>query len=201
MTYAELTSLIQTYLQSSEASFVAAIPTFVKQAERFIYDNVDTLPLLRRNATSVTTASSPYMATPLNFKRPFEFGVTASGTFRYLLQKEVSFIRELYPSGATGVPEYYALFDHDSFIMGPTPNAAYPVQLHYFGYPDSIVDTSTSWLGNNAMEALLYASLAEGYRFLKGDKEMQDQYTAQRDAAIAALAGSASKMRTDDYRN
>ena len=184
MNYSQLSQAIQDYCQSTETSFVANIPTFVKQAEQRIYNMIQ-FPSLRKNVTGTTTSGNKYLACPDDFLSVYSIAVIkADGSYEYLLNKDVNFIRESYPSPTdTGLPAYYALFGPRSdqateltFILGPTPNSNYSVELHYFFYPASIVTNGTSWLGDNLDTVLLYGSLVEAYTYLKGDPELMAQY-------------------------
>lgn len=208
MNYTQLTQALQDYLETSETSFVSNIPTFVKQAEERIYRSVQ-IPELRKNATAATTSGNQYLARPADFLSVFSLAVVdGSGNYSYLYDKDVNFIREAYPSASTsGLPKYYAQFDGDqsgtegNFILGPTPNATYTVELHYYYDPPSIVDTSTSWLGTNAETALLYGSLVEAYTYLKGDADMLQLYTTRYMEAMTQLFGIDLRSKRDDYRD
>jgi hypothetical protein len=208
MNYTQLTQALQDYLESSETSFVSNIPTFVKQAEERIYRSVQ-IPELRKNATAATTSGNQYLARPSDFLSVFSLAVVdGSGNYSYLYDKDVNFIREAYPSASTtGLPKYYAQFDGDqsgtegNFILGPTPNAVYTVELHYYYDPPSIVDTNTSWLGTNAETALLYGSLVEAYTYQKGDADMLQLYTTRYMEAMAQLFGIDLRSKRDDYRD
>lgn len=208
MNYAELTQALQDYLETNETSFVASIPTFVRQAEERIYRSVQ-IPELRKNVTANMTAGNQYLARPSDFLSVFSLAVVdGSGDYMYLYDKDVNFIREAYPRASTqGVPKYYAQFDGDqvgtegNFILGPTPNANYAVELHYYFDPPSIVDTSTSWLGDNAETALLYGSLVEAYTYLKGDADMLQLYITRYNEAMLQLFGIDLRSKRDDYRD
>lgn len=208
MNYSELSQALQDYLETSETSFVSNIPNFVRQAEERIYRSVQ-IPELRKNATASTTSGNQYLARPSDFLSVFSLAVVdGSGNYSYLYDKDVNFIREAYPSSSTsGLPKYYAQFDGDqvgtegNFILGPTPNSAYTVELHYYYDPPSIVDTGTSWLGNNAESALLYGSLVEGYAYLKGDGDMQQLYMERYAEAMGQLFGIDVRSKRDDYRD
>jgi hypothetical protein len=208
MNYAELTQALQDYLETQETSFVSSIPTFVRQAEERIYRSVQ-IPELRKNVTANMTAGNQYLARPSDFLSVFSLAVVdGSGDYMYLYDKDVNFIREAYPRASTqGVPKYYAQFDGDqvgtegNFILGPTPNANYAVELHYYFDPPSIVDTSTSWLGDNAETALLYGSLVEAYTYLKGDADMLQLYITRYNEAMLQLFGIDLRSKRDDYRD
>ena len=209
MNYTELSQNLQDYLETQETSFVSNIPTFVRQAEERIYRSVQ-IPELRKNVTGTLTSGNPYLARPSDFLSAFSLAVVdGAGDYTYLYDKDVNFIREAYPRASTsGVPKYYAQFDGDSagsptgnFILGPTPNANYTVELHYYYDPPSIVDTSTSWLGDNAETALLYGSLVEAYTYLKGDGDMLALYTQRYNEAMLQLFGIDLRSKRDDYRD
>lgn len=209
MNYTELSQNLQDYLETTETSFVSNIPTFVRQAEERIYRSVQ-IPELRKNVTAATTAGNQYLARPSDFLSVFSLAVVdASGDYSYLYDKDVNFIREAYPGPSVqGLPKYYAQFDGDqigfsegNFILGPTPSAAYTVELHYYYDPPSIADTGTSWLGENAETALLYGSLVEAYTYLKGDADMLQLYTNRYVEAMAQLFGIDLRSKRDDYRD
>ena len=175
MNYAELSQAIQDYTETTESIFVDNIPTFVQQAEERIYNSVQ-IPALRRNVTGNTTASNKYLACPDDFLSVYSMAaIDGTGRYEYLLNKDVNFIRQAYPNPtSTGIPRYYALFGPRSsnstelaFILGPTPDTQYTIELHYFYYPESIVTAGTSWLGDNYSPVLLYGALREAYLFQK----------------------------------
>jgi hypothetical protein len=210
MNYSQLSQAIQDYCQSTETSFVANIPTFVKQAEQRIYNMIQ-FPSLRKNVTGTTTSGNKYLACPDDFLSVYSIAVIkADGSYEYLLNKDVNFIRESYPSPTdTGLPAYYALFGPRSdqateltFILGPTPNSNYSVELHYFFYPASIVTNGTSWLGDNLDTVLLYGSLVEAYTYLKGDPELMAQYENKyKEAVLLAKRLGDGLERQDAYRS
>ena len=217
MNYTELSSAIQAYTENTEANFVAEIPTFVKQAEQRIYNSVQ-FPSLRKNVTGSTSTSNKYLSAPGDFLAVYSMAVitdygTASETYEYLLNKDVNFIRQAYPTPAdTGLPRYYALFgptvagttitDELSFILGPTPDAVYKVELHYYYYPESIVTANTSWLGDNFDSVLLYGSLVEAYTYMKGETDMMQLYNTKYMEALALAKRLGDGMeRQDAYRS
>lgn len=208
MNYAELTQALQDYLETSETSFVSNIPTFVRQAEERIYRSVQ-IPELRKNVVGNLTAGNRYLARPADFLSAFSIAViSAAGEYSYLLDKDMSFIREAYPNPSVqGVPKYYAQYDGDiptatgNFIVGPTPNTGYQVELQYYYDPPSIVTAGTSWLGDNAETALLYGSLIEAYTYLKGDADMIALYTTRYNEAMMQLFGIDLRSNRDDYRD
>ena len=155
MNYTQLSAAIQAYTENTESNFVAEIPVFVKQAEQRIYNSVQ-FPSIRKNVTGVTTTNNKYLSCPNDFLAVYSMAVVdAGGSYEYLLNKDVNFIRQAYPLPTdTAIPRYYALFGPQStnanelsFILGPTPNAAYTVELHYYFYPESIVQSPVATLG------------------------------------------------------
>lgn len=212
MTYTELVAAIESYTQNYETDFVANIPTFVKQAETRIYNSV-LIPALRKNVTGVLTANNKYLSCPDDFLSVLSLAVIDDGSYEYLLNKDVNFIRAAYPSPAdTGIPRYYSLFgptvisnvitNELSFILGPTPDASYDVELHYYYYPESIVDAGTSWVGDNYDPVLLYGSLYEAYIFMKGEPDVLTMYQQKYNDALAQLIRLGGALeRGDAYRD
>ena len=209
LTYAQLSAAIQNYTEVTEASFVANIPTFVQNTETLVNNSVQ-LPAFRTNVTGVTTANLPYVALPPDFLSVFALSVftttTVNGapqtTQTYLYQKDVEYIREAYPfPGVSGMPQYYGIFDNTSFILGPTPDAQYSVEMHYYAYPQSIVTAGTSWLGNNFSNVLLWGSLVEAYIYMKGEADLIQAYQNKFQEAMALLKQLGDgKDRQDTYR-
>jgi hypothetical protein len=202
MTYAELTAAIKDYANNTETNFVAAIPTFVKQAEQRIYRSVN-LPVNRKNVAGTMTDGNQYLTMPTDFLLPLSLSITSSSNQIFLLNKDSNFIRSTYPNASTkGTPKYYATFASDSFIIGPTPDANYVTELHYYYQPASIVDTSPSWLGTNADTVLLYGSLVEAYTYMKGDADMMQLYQQRYQEALDLLKLQAEgRMTGDEYRD
>ena len=210
MNYAELSQAIIDYTQNSEPSFLTNIPVFVKQAEKRIYNQIQ-FPSLRRNSTGVTTANNKYLACPDDFLSVYSMAVIDStGMYSYMLNKDVNFIRQSFPDPTyTALPQYYALFGPQSsnaneltFILGPTPDAIYSIELHYFFYPASIVTAGSSWLGDNFDPVLLYASLVEAYTFMKGEQDMMALYDGKYKEAIALAKRLGDGLeRQDAYRS
>jgi hypothetical protein len=208
MNYTQLVQSIQDYTQNEETSFVSNIPNFVQQAEERINRSI-MLPELRKNATASTTADNKYLARPSDFLAVFSLAVIdGDGDYTYLLDKDVNFIREAYPSASTtGLPLYYSQFDGDSsgtegnFILGPTPDSNYDVELHYYYDPESIVTAGTSWYGDNAEAALLYGSLIEAYTYMKGENDLVGLYTQRYNEAMGQLTGLDIRSDRDDYRD
>ena len=210
MNYTELSAAIQAYAENTEANFVAEIPVFVKQAEQRIYNSVQ-FPSLRKNVTGNVSTANKYLSAPNDFLSTYSLAVIdASGNYEYLLNKDVNFIRQAYPSvNDTGIPAYYAIFgpnsgnlDELSFIMGPTPDTYYTAELHYFYYPESIVTANTSWLGDNFDSALLNASLMEALTYMKGEQDLVALYKSRFDEAMVLLKNLGDgKQRMDAYRD
>ena len=202
MTYAELVAAIKDYANNTETNFVAAIPTFVKQAEQRIYRSVN-LPVNRKNQAGNMTDGNAYLTMPTDFLFPMSLSITSSSNQIFLLNKDSNFIRSTYPNASTkGTPKYYATFASDTFIIGPTPDADYVTELHYYYQPASIVDTSPSWLGTNADTVLLYGSLVEAYTYMKGDADMMQLYQQRYQEALDLLKLQAEgRMTGDEYRD
>lgn len=219
MNYTELKAAIQAYTENSEANFVAEIPVFVQQAEQRIYNSVQ-FPSIRKNVTGMTTAGNKYLQCPLDFLAVYSIAVVTNvtgsdintGTYEYLLNKDVNFIRQAYPqANDTGVPRYYALFgprsdneDELTFILGPTPDTTYDVELHYYYYPESITVAANerTWLGDNFDSVLLYGSLVEAYTYMKGEQDMMALYNGKYQEALALAKRLGDGMeRQDAYRS
>jgi hypothetical protein len=232
MNYATLFSTIQGYLENDFPSFTGAsstgsgtasfsakqqIDTFIQQAEQRIFNSVQ-FPSLRKNVTGTTTNGNKYLSSPSDFLAVYSMAVIypTTGEYEYLLNKDVNYIRAAYPNPATtGTPKYYALFgptttnssppvltNELTFILGPTPNASYSVELHYFYYPESIVTAGTTWLGDNFDSALLYGSLVEGYTYMKGEPDMVANYNKRyEEAMILAKRLGDGMERRDAYRS
>lgn len=209
MNYAQLVQQVQDYTENYESSFVANIPNFVQICEENLYRSV-MIPELRKNVTGTLTNGNKYLARPSDFLSVFSLAVVdGDGDYTYLIDKDVNFIREAYPSASTtGVPKYYAQFDGDSaaspsgnLILGPTPNASYTVELHYYYDPPSIVTTGTSWVGDNAEALLLYGTLVQAYTYMKGDAALMADYKAQYDDALQRLTVIDYRSKRDSYRD
>jgi len=212
MNYTQLTAAICDYTQNFDQDFIDNIPVFVKQAEQRIYNTVQ-FPSLRKNVTGVTTANNKYLSAPNDFLAVYSLAIIdGTGAYEYLLNKDVNFIRQAYPTPtSTGFPKYYALFGPSysnatelSFILGPTPNAAYTVEMHYFFYPESIsvAVSGQTWLGDNFDSVLLYGSLVEAITFMKGEADMVQLYNTKYTEALALAKRLGDGMeRSDAYRN
>lgn len=201
MNYAELTAAIQSYTENVFSA--TELADFVEQAERRIYNDVQLLDL-RSNATGTCTAGNKYLTVPPDWLANFSLACVdpATGEYEYLLNKDVNFIRQVYPNpNETGKPKYYAMFDQDSYILGPTPDLAYTMELHYFFYPESIVTAYNTWLATNFPFVLLYGCLLEAYTFMKGEQDVMAMYQTRYDDARRLLKQYAEgKNRQDMYR-
>lgn len=202
MNYTELKNQIWAYLQTDDTGLGGMTDTIIRQAEERIVRSVQ-LPYFRKNVTGNATANNKYLATPSDFLSPYSLAVISDGDQAYLLPKDVAFIREAYPTASSsGLPKYYAIFDENTFLLGPTPGSSYEFELHYYYEPASIVDTGTSWLGDNAENALLYSCLVEGYTVLKGDPELMKMYMDRYNDALSQLKTlGEGRDRSDTYRN
>lgn len=201
MNYTQLVAEIQSYTENQFS--VDDINTFIDQAEQRIYNTVQ-LPALRKNVTGTLTSGNKYLSCPSDWLATYSIAVVdGTGSYSYLLDKDVNFIRESYPAPTdTGLPAYYAQFDQDTFLLGPTPDSGYTVELHYFYYPTSIVTAGTTWLGDNFDSALLYGSLLEAYVFMKGEQDVMAAYQKRYDDAMMLLKTLGDgKNRRDAYRN
>jgi len=221
MNYTSLFSDIQAYVENEFPQTVGSVTqteqinTFIKQAEQRIYNSVQ-FPSLRKNVTGATSASNKYLSSPNDFLAVYSIAVIDGGSYEYLLNKDVNFIRSAYPDPTDiGIPKYYALFgptttdavpavitNELSFILGPTPDGAYTVELHYYYYPESIVTASTTWLGDNFDSVLLYGSLMEAVTFMKSDPDTIANYQKRYDDALMMAKRLGDGMeRTDAYRS
>jgi hypothetical protein len=192
------------------------IDTFIQQAEQRIYNSVQ-FPSIRKNVTGTTYASNPYLSSPVDFLAVYSLAVIdSSGNYEYLLNKDVNFLRAAYPNPtATGIPKYYALFgptttndlppaitNELSFMLAPTPDDSYTVELHYYYYPESIVTAGTTWVGDNFDSALLYGALIEGYTYMKGEADVIAGYNKRyEEAMILAKRLGDGMERRDAYRS
>ena len=208
MDYATLKINIQDIVENSFTEEQLAM--FTQQAEQLIFNTVQ-LPNLRKNVTGILTANNKYLSAPADFLSVFSLAVIdGTGRYEYLLNKDVNFIRQAYPTPTSlGLPKYYAIFGPNSnddteltLLLGPTPNAAYNVELHYFYYPESIVTAGQSWLGDNFDSALLNGALIQALRFIKGEGDMIAMYDKLYLQSIALLKQLGDgKLRQDAYRS
>jgi len=224
MTYSELVAAIQTYTEntfptitladSSTVSSTTQINRFIEQAEQRIYNSVQ-FPSIRKNMTGTVTANNKYLACPEDFLAVYSLAVETVDGQEFLLNKDVNFIRQAYPKATdTATPKYYALFgpavsgstisNELTFILGPTPDSTYTVELHYYYYPESIttVASGQTWLGDNFDTVLLYGSLVEAYTFMKGEPDLIGLYDGKYKEALALAKRLGDGMeRQDAYRS
>lgn len=203
MNYTELKAAIESYPENFEQSFVDNIPNFVRQAEQRIFQMVQP-PVLRRNLTATMTTGNKYLSVPVGFLAVYSLSyIETNGTQHFLINKDVNYVREAFPNpNDTGAPTHYALFDDNTFIMGPTPDQNYGTELHCFIYPESIVDAGTSWLGDNFEAALLYGALIEAAVYMKEEADVVNMYRTGFESAMAQLADlTDGKERRDAYRS
>lgn len=204
-TYTQLKQAIQDYTENDETSFVTNLPVFIRQTEERILKNVQ-LSLFRKNVSGTMTASNQYLSCPSDFLSPFSLSfVDASSNKQFLDFKDPDFVQAFNPNSATtGSPRYYAVFDVDNFILGPTPNASSSVELHYFYRPASLTagsDSGTTWLSENAQIAMLYGALVEACVYMKGEQDLMAAYDKRFSEAVMALKlFGESKEVTDEYR-
>lgn len=201
-TYAGLYQAIQDFTEVDEQTFLDSIPTFVQDTERLVNNTVQ-LPAFRRNVTGSATAAFPYLTLPDDFLSTFSVAVIDPvDGYKYMLNKDVNYIRQAFPYPAvTGQPAYYAIFDQNTYLLGPTPDQEYTIELHYFAYPTSIVTAGSTWLSQNYPNVLLYGALTEAYIYLKGEADILQAYQAKFDQAMAPLKQLGDgKDRQDAYR-
>jgi hypothetical protein len=204
MNYTQLVNLVKQYTQNEETSFVANIPVFVQLAEERIYNAVF-IPAIRKNQIGTLTPNNKYLTVPADWLANFSLAVITpiTNAQSFLIDKDVNFIRECYPDpDDTGVPKYYAIFDKNTLILGPTPDSNYQVELHYYYYPESIVTATTSWLGDNFETVLLYGTLREAYLYMKGEQDIITYYEQkyQESLGLLKLLGE-GKDRRDAFRS
>lgn len=214
MNYAQLVTAIQDYTENSfnYSSDPTPMNTFIKQAEQRIYNSVQ-FPSIRKNVTGTTTLGNKYLSCPDDFLAVYSMAIETDDGQEFLLNKDVSFIRQAYPKATdTATPKYYALFGPSvsgttisnelAFILGPTPDAGYSVELHYYYYPESIVTASTTWLGDNFDTVLLYGSIVEAYTYMKGEVDIITGYDAKYKEALGLAIRLGNGMeRSDAYRS
>jgi hypothetical protein len=204
-TYAQLKQAITDYTDNTETTFVNNLPLFIRASEERILKSVQ-LQFFRKNQSANLTSGNKYLACPPDFLAPYSLGFTkANGDKEFLLFKDVNFVQELNPDAAdTGEPRYFAQFDIDNFILAPTPDANYEIELHYFYRPTSLTagaDSGTTWLSINAELTLLYGSLVEAYIYMKGEPDVMAMYTQRFDQSLLGLKNfGEAKEVTQDYR-
>ena len=209
MNYAALVSAVSSYTENTFPT--VDMNLFITQAEKRIYNTVQ-IPSLRKNVTGSTTTNNKYLQCPTDFLSTFSLAAIdpTTGAYTFLLNKDVNFIREAYPKPtSTGAPKYYAIFgprsDNEAeltFILGPTPNAVYSTELHYFYYPESIVTASNTWLSDNYDPALLYGTLIEAHTYMKGVPDMLALYDGKYKEAMGQLKRLGDGLeRQDAYRS
>lgn len=190
MNYGELKQLVKDYLEVDETTFNNNIATFVRLAEETVYRAVQ-LPKLRKTTTLSTADGVRTVDTPADFLSAYSIAVISSGEYSYLSQKEPNFLSEVYPTvSGEGTPRFYAVFDEDTLVLGPTPNAVYSLELNYFYKPASLsdgADGDSTWLSENAETALLFATVIHGYIFLKGDQDVIAMYQKSLEQSVADL--------------
>jgi len=203
-TYAQLETAIQDFTENSETSFVSNLPVFIRSCEDRILTVVD-LELFRKNATSQLTVGDPYLSVPTDYLAPFSMQIITTNYKEFLELKDVNYLQEYNNSVAIQTtPKYYGIFDVDNFILSPTPNLAYDVELHYYYKPASITAgaaSGTTWLSENAPNALLYGSLVEAYTYMKGEQDMMQLYEQRFIQEVQRLKDLAeARENSDAYR-
>jgi len=202
MNYTQLVAEITSYTENQFET--VDINTFIDQAEQRIYNSVQ-IPAIRKNVTGTVTTNNKYLTSPTDWMSTFSLAVIdpVSGAYTYLLNKDVNYIQSCYPIATeTGMPQSYAIFDQNTFILGPTPDQNYEMELHYYHYPESIVTATNTWLGDNFDSALLYGALLEAYTFMKGEADILAVYNARYMEAMAMLKQLGDgKDRQDAYRS
>lgn len=204
-TYAQLKQAIQDYTENDETSFVNNLPVFIRAAEERVFKNVQ-LSLFRKNVSASMTSSNQYLSCPSDFLAPFSLSYTNSaGNKDFLLYKDVNFLQEYSPDASvTGSPKYYSQFDVDNFLIAPTPDDSYAVELHYFYRPaslTSLADDASTWLSSNAPMAMLYGSLIDAYTYMKGEQDLIANYSQRFTESVASLKQlGEAKETTDQYR-
>tara|TARA_R100001224_G_scaffold43808_2_gene25218 strand:- start:201 stop:845 length:645 start_codon:yes stop_codon:yes gene_type:complete len=202
-TFTTLKTAIQDYTQNTETTFVSQLSRFILNAEERILKEAQ-LDVFRRNAAGVTTSGNKYLSKPSDFLAQNSLSVVSSSENKFLLYKQVTFLQDYNPNPTTtGLPIYYADWDEDTFLLSPTPDANYEVELHYFFRPVSITASGdgTSYLGTNAELALLYGSLVEAYTFMKGEADLLQLYNARFQESLQWIKNLGEGLQTrDQYR-
>lgn len=200
-TYATLVQAIKDWTEYDETTFNNNIDTFIRNCEeRIVY--AAQMEVFRKNVSGTCSSGNQYLAAPSDYLSPYSLSVTVGGSKVFLLNKDVEYVQEYNPSGSTGVPKYYALFDVDNFLLAPVPNSNYTAELHYYYRPASIVDAGTSWIGTYGEQALLYGCLAEAYTFMKGEDNLQQLYTNRFIESVSRLKNlGEGRENIDAYRD
>tara|TARA_R100001163_G_scaffold64312_1_gene58246 strand:+ start:937 stop:1581 length:645 start_codon:yes stop_codon:yes gene_type:complete len=202
-TLATLKTAIKDYTENQETTFTNHLNDFIVSAEERILKSVD-LEFFRKNVTGGMTTSNKYLAVPTDYLASFSLSIEVSSSKVFLLQKDVNFLQEYNPDASTGRPKYYAVFDVNNFIIAPTPNADYNVELHYYYRPSSLTaagDSGTTWLSTNAPNSLLYGSLIEAYTFMKGETDVMQLYNSRFMESLARIKDLAeARENSDAYR-
>lgn len=203
MTYGELKTAVQDFVQSTETSFVSNLPLFIRLAEERIMKNVR-LNLFQKNASGTTTSGNKYVAAPADFLAPISLSLTIGGEQTFLLLKNADFIQEYIRDSTSGEPIYFGQYDVNNLILAPIPNSAYALEMHYLYRPASLTagsDSGTTWLSENAEVALLYGTLVEAYTYLKGDQDLMVLYSQRFAEALQRLKNLGEGLETtDEYR-
>lgn len=197
MNYAALSAAIQNFTQNVESTFVASIPTFVKTAERRIY-NTAKLPFFRKTQIATLAPGVSNLITPSDFLSPYSLSLTVSGEIRFLDSMSPELVDAVFPTATQGTPRVYAIQDNDQFILKPVPDTTYPIRMQYFYYPETIVTASTTWLGDNFDQVLLYGALIEAYIFMKGEADVLAMYETKYKENLAQLVDFAQNHATID---
>lgn len=203
-TLATLKTAIQNYTENDETTFTSTLDTFIKNTEERILKNTH-LDIFRKNVTGTMTSSSQYLSKPTDYLSTFSLSITSSSVKTFLDFKDVNFIQTFNPnSSTTGTPRYYASFNENTFLIGPTPDSNYSSELHYYYRPASLTagsDSGTTWLSENATQAMLYGSLVEAYTFMKGEPDVLQEYEKRFSEAMVSIKMlGESRESTDEYR-
>lgn len=200
-TYATLVQAIKDWTEYDEPTFNQNIDTFIRNCEeRIIY--AAQMEVFRKNVSGSCSSGNQYLAAPSDYLSPYSLSVTVSGSKVFLLNKDTEYVQEYNPSGTTGVPKYYALFDVDNFILAPVPASSYTAELHYYYRPESIVTAGTTWLGTYAEQAMLYGCLSEAYTYMKGEDALQQKYENRFIESVSRLKNlGEGRENIDAYRD
>ncbi len=200
-TYAQLKTAIQDYTENTETTFVNSLDIFIKNTEERIL-KIAQLEVFRKNQSGSMAANNQYLALPSDYLAPYSLSFTSGSNKEFVLFKDVNFVQSFNPNNSTtGAPRYYAQFDIDNFILGPTPDAAYDVELHYFYRPASLTagaEDGTTWLSTNASVSMLYGSLIEAYTFMKGEADLVQNYTQRFTEALSRVKNFGESQEVPD---